>query len=98
MRYVGGFFRKIGYLIYSITNLIYNSSEVRIINFFKSLARDYGHDIIGLPGTKSIPIQLTNNEIAQMTSTSPQRVKSVLKELKAQGMVSFSDKKLILKL
>jgi len=98
MIYANRFFKRSGFLVYSITNLIYDSSELRIVNFFKSFARDYGHDISGIPGLKCIPILLTNLEIATLTSTSPEKVGMVINDLIEKGMIRMSDDKLLIKI
>jgi len=97
MKYADIFFQKSNYLILSLSRLIYNSSELRIVNFFKSMARDYGHDINGLPGLKSIPIQLTYLEIARLTSTTPEKVLSVLDQLRDQGVIMYAEDKVFIK-
>jgi len=97
MKYADRFFPTKTFSFYHLAHLISNSSEFRIINFLKSLARDYGHEIKEMPAFKVIPIQFTSFEIARLTSTSHEKVKRVINDLKAKGLVKFSDDRLMLK-
>jgi len=71
-------------------NLINNSSQVRIRSFIRSVARDYGSEIKGKPGVKSIPFDLSVLEIAALTSTSPECVERILFEMLDAGLLSYS--------
>jgi len=98
MKHADGFLQRITFLFCTLGDLLYNSSEMRIIKFFKSLARDYGQEIKGMPGLKAIPIQLSYSEIAKLTATSPEIAMMVIDDLCAREMVRFSDERLLVKL
>lgn len=98
MKYADKFLQKSSFLIDHFFSLFSNSSESRIINFFRSMARDYGHEINGLPGLKSIPIQLNYMEIARLTSTSPDKVMKVLEDLNAREIVRYYDNRCLIRI
>jgi CRP-like cAMP-binding protein len=98
MKYADKFLQKSSFLIHHFFSLFSYSSESRIIIFFRSMARDYGHEIKGLPGLKSIPIQLNYMEIAKLTSTTPDKVMKVLDDLNAREIVRYYDNRCLIRI
>jgi len=90
MRIADKIFQDSNFSVYSVINFFNNSSQVKIRSFFRSLSRDYGMDIDGITGMKSIPFHLSIAEIAELTSISPQSVERILLDMEDEGLVNFS--------
>ena len=81
---------------YLFFNLFNTSAKVKVRAFIRILARDYGHEIEGVPGMKSIPFPISVEEIAAITSTPALIVEEILFDLEEDGLLSFADEDILI--
>lgn len=72
-----------------LENLIFKSSEQRILWFLKEIAEQFGRQIAGFPEQRDINLKLTHDEIGKLTATSRQMVSTVFSKLEKKGLIKY---------
>jgi CRP-like cAMP-binding protein len=80
-----------------LERLIFKTSEQRIRFFLKELAEEHGREILFNAEEREIKLNLTHQDIAQLTATSRQTVTSVLSHLETQGIITYDRHRILVK-
>ena len=66
------------------------SSDQRLINLFKQLSRIYGAKNLVFPGYKQIQVIFTPQELADLSISKVNNIRSKLEKLKRRGFIKFN--------
>lgn len=80
-----------------LESLIFRTSEERIRDFLKDLAKEYGYTIANTPCEIAIPVRITHDDIGKLTATSRQTVTSVLKSLEKASILTYDRHRIYIK-
>ncbi len=80
-----------------LENLIFKTSDERVVGFIAELAIEYGRPILGDSNQRAVELKLTHEEIAKLTATSRQTVTSVFSDLEKRALISYDRKRIFVK-
>lgn len=77
-----------------LENLVFKTSEQRIVWFIKDMAERFGRPITGFPEQRDVNLKLTHEDIGKLTATSRQMVTTVFSKLEKDGLIKYDRRRI----
>lgn len=78
-------------------NLVSNTPEQRVRFFIKEVAEEHGRKILMNDEEREVKLKLSHEEIAKLSATSRQTVKTVLNQLGKKGIISYDRRRIFVR-